>query len=66
MAESFLASQPTEWSKIGSDRPHQVLGCWTLWPSDLGFLYQRFSLPVRNEAGLFRNQQSRISVKWRP
>jgi len=34
-----------------------------LTPSDLGFLYQRFSSLVRNEAGLFRNQQSRTVVK---
>jgi len=53
-------------SRICSDRPHQVLGCWTRWPSDWGFLYQRFSLPVRNEACQFRNQQSRTSVSWRP
>jgi hypothetical protein len=33
-------------SRICFDRPHHVLGCWTLWPSDLGFLYQRFSSPV--------------------
>jgi hypothetical protein len=41
-----------------------VLGCRLLWPSGLGFLYQRFSSPVRNEACLFRNQQSRTAVKF--
>jgi len=51
-------------SRICSDRPHHVLGSWTLWPSDVGFFSQRFSSPVCNEAVLFRNQQSRTSVKW--
>src|SRR6266566_4846059 len=37
----------------------QVLGCWTRWPGDLGFLYQRFSSLLRNEACQFRNHQSR-------
>jgi hypothetical protein len=32
-----------------SGRPHQVLGCRAQWPGGLGFRYQRFSLPVRNE-----------------
>jgi hypothetical protein len=41
-----------------------VLGCWTLWPSGLGFLYQRFSSLLRNEACQFRNQQSRIVAKF--
>src|SRR5271155_3210314 len=41
------------------DRPRHVLGCWILWPRDLRFFYQRFSSLVRNEAGQFRNQQSR-------
>src|SRR6516165_5186330 len=36
-----------------------------LWPSVLGFLYQRFSLLVCNEACQFRNQQTRTAVKWR-
>ena len=54
----FLASQPTGWSRIYSDRPQQVLGCWAGGPSGLGFLYQRFSSLLRNEAGQFRNQQS--------
>jgi hypothetical protein len=35
-----------------------VLGCGALWPSALGFLYQRFSSLLRNEACPFRNQQS--------
>src|SRR5271165_5424011 len=30
-----------------------------MWRSGLGFLYQRFSSLLRNEAGQFRNQQSR-------
>jgi len=30
----------------------------------LGFLYQRFSSLFRNEAGQFRNQQSRTAVKF--
>jgi len=46
-------------SGICSDVPHHVLGCWTLWPNDVGFFSQRFSSPIRNEADLFRNQQSR-------
>jgi hypothetical protein len=54
-----LASQPTEWSRICSARPRQMLGCWTLRPSDLGFLYQRFSSLLGDEACQFRNQQSR-------
>ena len=36
-----------------------MLGCGALWPSGLGFLYQRFSSLLGNEACLFRNQQSR-------
>jgi hypothetical protein len=32
----------------------------------LGFLYQRFSSLVRDEAHQFRNQQSRTVVRWRP
>ena len=35
----FLASQPTCLSRVCSDLPHQVLGCWVLRPSALGFLY---------------------------
>jgi hypothetical protein len=53
-------------SRIGFDRPHHVLGRWTLWPSNWGFLYQRFSSSFGDEAGLFRNQQSRTALKWRP
>jgi hypothetical protein len=34
-----------------------VLGCWVL-PSALGFLYERFSSLLGNEACLFRNQQA--------
>jgi hypothetical protein len=30
-------------SRICSDVPHHVLGCWTLWPNDAGFFSQRFS-----------------------
>src|SRR6266478_4184921 len=30
-AGAFLASQPTGWSRICSDRPHQVLACWALF-----------------------------------
>ena len=37
-----------------------------LGPSDWGFLYQRFSSPVGNEACQFRNQQSRTTLRWRP
>jgi hypothetical protein len=66
MAESFFASQPLGMSKICFDRPHQVLGFWARWPSGLGFLYQRFSSLVGDEARQFRNQQSRTLVKWRP
>jgi hypothetical protein len=36
-----------------------VLGCGALWPSALGFLYQRFSSLFDDEACPFRNQQSR-------
>jgi hypothetical protein len=32
----------------------------------LGFLYERFSSLLRNEACQFRNQQSRTVVEWRP
>ncbi len=32
-----------------------------MWPSGLGFLYQRFSSLVRNEAGQFRNQTKPVS-----
>jgi hypothetical protein len=39
-----------------------MLGCGALWPSALGFLYQRFSSLLGNEACLFRNQQSRTVV----
>jgi len=46
-------------SRICSDLPHHVLGGWTLRPNDVGFFSPRFSSPIRNEAGLFRNQQSR-------
>jgi hypothetical protein len=46
-------------SRICSDLRHHVLGGWTLRPNDVGFFSQRFSSPIRNEAGLFRNQQSR-------
>src|SRR5258708_3555681 len=42
LAGRFLDSQPTGWSRICSDRPHQVLGCWPMWPSSWGFLCQRF------------------------
>jgi integrase len=52
-------------SKMVFDRPHHVLGWWTPGPSDWDFLYQRFSLLVRNEACQFRNQQSRTALKWR-
>jgi len=45
-------------SRICSDLPHQVLGCWVLPPSALGFLYERFSSLLGNEACLFRNQQA--------
>jgi hypothetical protein len=33
------------WTKqqFASHMPPQVLGYWTLWPSDLGFFSQRFS-----------------------
>ena len=41
------------------DRPRHVLGCWTRCSGDLGFLYQRFSSLLRDEACPFRNQQSR-------
>jgi len=50
-------------SRICSDLPRQVLGCRVLGPSGLGFLYQRFSLLVGNEACQFRNQQSRTLVE---
>jgi len=46
----FLASQPTCLSTICSDLPHQVLGCRVLRSSALGFLYERFSSLLRNEA----------------
>ena len=57
MARSFLASQPTYLSETCFDVPRRVLGPW-IWPKGFGFLYQRFSLLVRNEAGQFRNQQA--------
>jgi hypothetical protein len=40
-------------SVIGSDLPHHGLGCRALGSGGLDFLYQRFSLPVRNEAVQF-------------
>ncbi len=40
-----------------------MLGCWTRCHSGLGFLYQRFSSLLRDEACQFRNQQSRTVVK---
>ena len=41
------------------DLPRPVLGCGAQYPGGLGFLYQRFSSLLGNEACLFRNQQSR-------
>src|SRR6266404_781665 len=35
-----------------------------MWPSGWGFLYQRFSSLLRDEACQFRNQQSRMVVKF--
>jgi len=58
-AAHYLNQEKHRWSGICSDRPHQVLGCWAVLPSDLGFLYQRFSSLLCNEVSLFRNQQSR-------
>jgi hypothetical protein len=46
----FLASQPTGLSRSCSEPPRHVLGCWTRCPCDLGFLYQRFSSLLRDEA----------------
>ncbi len=46
------------------DLPRQVFGCEALRPRGWGFLYQRFSLLLRNEACLFRNQQSRTWSNW--
>jgi hypothetical protein len=40
LAGAFLAFQPNYWSEMGSNLPHQVVGCWARWPSDLGFLFQ--------------------------
>jgi hypothetical protein len=51
-------------SRICSDLPHHVLGCGALRPRGLDFLYQRFSLLLRDEACQFRNQQSRTVVKF--
>jgi len=50
-------------SKICFDRPHHVLGRWALWPSDSGFLYQRFSSlfatkPVSSETSKAERAQS--------
>src|SRR5215470_3765252 len=49
-------------SRMCFDGPHHLLGCWTLWPSDWGFPYQRFSSLLRDEAHQFRNQQSRTAL----
>jgi hypothetical protein len=45
-------------SEICFDLPRHGLGCRALRSGGLGFLYQRFSLPVRNEALQFGNQQA--------
>jgi len=50
-------------SRICSDLPRHVLGCWIWRRSGLGFRYQRFSSLVCDEAYQFRNQQSRTLVK---
>ena len=63
-AGRFLASQPTSLSRICAELPRHVLGYWTRWPSGLGFLCQRFSSLLRNEACQFRNPQGRTSVKF--
>jgi len=39
----FLLSQPTSLSRICSDLPRRVLGCWAQRRRNFGFLYQRFS-----------------------
>jgi hypothetical protein len=41
-----------------------VLGCGAVWPRGLGFLYQRFSSLLGDEACQFRNQQSRTAVNF--
>jgi len=41
-----------------------VLGCGAVWPRGLGFLYQRFSSLLGDDACQFRNQQSRTVVKF--
>jgi hypothetical protein len=46
-------------TEICSEVSHHVLGCSTPRPDDEGFFAPRFSSPVRDEAGRFRNQQSR-------
>ena|SRR6266481_2467694 len=59
----FLIRSPFDGAGSVPELPRQAFGCWTLLSSDLGFLYQRFSLLLRNEACQFRNQQSRTAVK---
>ena len=62
VCENDHPSQTITCSGICSDEPRHVLGCGAVWPRGLGFLYQRFSSLRGDEAGLFRNQQSRTSV----
>jgi hypothetical protein len=59
LAGIFPASQPPETSKICFDRPRRLLG----W---FGFPLLAIFIAVGNEACLFRNQQSRTALKWRP
>ena len=59
MAGIFLASQPPGMSKICFHRPRHLLGCF-------GFPLLAIFIAVGNEACLFRNQQSRTALKWRP
>ena len=48
------------------DLPRQVLGCWTRCPSDLGFLYQRFSSLLRDEAVCSETSKAERGQMWRP
>ena len=64
--ELFLLRSPLDRARSRSALPRQVLGRGAMRPRGLGFLYQRCSSLLGDDACQFRNQQSRTAVKWRP
>ncbi len=60
----FLASQPIGSSEICSDLPRHVLGIEGLSPCSSGFLYQRFSSLVRDEACQFPKPTKQNGVQF--